>query len=201
MRTGITDPVYDRLRTTGRVALGFTLLGAFSLGFRMLGTPDLIQLVLPRLNILQCVSYAIIVAFAVYLAIFEAILRPLKHKQRKKQNSIRSQNAAFLPVPSAPDTPPRGDDISFTVDNLPPHSRVLHWCNTLSGGTWRDASVSCSHNSRLVTADASGTAVIRQTQPEEFTNELGDKQSPRVSYRVEVEPGVWSPVRSYVLPE
>lgn len=193
--SSIPEPSYSRLRVVAKVALGFTLLGAFALGFRMLGTPDLMQLVLPQLHILQCVAYAIIVAFAVYLAIFEAVLRPLQEKRRRRERMAAAESGTFFPVPEDGSAAEPAGGVEAQVEGLLPGSRVLHWANARAGDpAWDEVVRSCAESARITRADASGTAVLRQPAAEAHRDEAGRRRPPRILYRVEVDPGVWSEV-------
>ena len=178
---------YRQLRTVGQVALGVALFGAFALGFRMLGTPDLVALALPQLYILQSVTYAIIVIFSVYLAIWEAVLRPLQRQARQRLGDTE----AVLPLPAQ--GPP--GDLSVPIEGAPPHSRILYWSNAEEGATWEQALASFSRNARMCTADAKGHAVLQPITPQPYTDELGLPQPARTHYRFEIGPGGWSAIR------
>ena len=193
----ISDLSYKRLRVVAKVALGFSLLGAFSLGFRMLGTPDLMQLVLPQMRILQCVAYAIIVAFAVYLSIFEAVLKPIKRKQTQESTRKHRESGTFLPVPSPSASADRPDDITVSLTGMPAAARIVHWTSTEEGTPdWHVAVQSCVDNARLSVSDEQGRASLRQRPPKTYKDNFGVLCGARIHYRVEIEPGVWSEVAS-----
>ena len=203
---------YHQLRVAAQVALGFVLFGAFALGFRMLGLPDLVGLALPQLHILQCVAYAIIVSFGVYLAVWEAVLRPLQRRRRRHRRM--GEAGALLPLPSAADSHDRHDrhgkkkdkegpeapptlELELELGGLPPQRPVLHWCNAdpQARSSWERALASFAATARLGRADAQGRLALQSAVPQPYRDEVGQLRPARLQYRVELETGAWSAVR------
>ena len=201
MAPTIESARYHRMRVAAQVALGFVLFGAFALGFRMLGLPDLVGLALPQLHILQCVTYAIIVCFGIYLAVWEAVLRPLQRRSRRHRRM--GEAGALLPLPSAAEEEAAkqeaegAEQLALELDGLPPQRRVLHWCNAdpQARSSWERALASFAATARLGQADAQGRLALQSAAPQPYRDEVGQLRPARLQYRVELEPGAWSAVR------
>jgi uncharacterized membrane protein YuzA (DUF378 family) len=168
------------------IAIVLVIIGGLNWGLVGVLNFDLVKSI--RMPMVSKIIYMIIAVSAIYLALDRSTYLPFL-------------GDTVYPCGGLVDKIPDNATVSLTV-KVPPNAKVVYWASEKSSGSENPWEAYANYeNSGVVTADHTGTAVLKIREPTQYQTPIGRKLDKHIHYRHCIVPGMLSPVQTVQLNE